>query len=108
MRLRLEENWLLRVVLDWFGTHDAGDHPLAFAPNARWFSEAGLPSAFLTRPFPESWTHADGVIGHFRKAAGSSAGMRLWKRDAAQIVREASAEVLQIGTFEVEAPQCFA
>jgi len=64
------ENWLLRIVLDWFSTHPNVQYPLAFTFSARWFSEALLPSAFLARhrkdPLAESCTHADGVIGHFR------------------------------------------
>ncbi len=63
------ENWLLRVVLDWFSAHELPRHPMTFFSGARWFSEAMLPSAFLARyrgdPLAESWTHADGVIGHF-------------------------------------------
>src|SRR5262245_13997077 len=64
-----QEKWLIRLVLDWFARHDNLKHPLQFAPRARWFSEANLPSAFLARrrkdPLVEKWSHADGVIGHF-------------------------------------------
>ncbi|CAN5810337.1 hypothetical protein BH23PLA1_BH23PLA1_01540 [soil metagenome] len=63
------ENWLLRLVLDWFARHEAEAHPLAPLRGATWFSEAWLPSAFLPRfkkdRLAESWTHADGAIGHF-------------------------------------------
>jgi len=63
------EGWLLRLVLDWFSTHDVPGQPLTFLESARWFSEALLPSAFLARrrgdPLAEGWTHADGAIGHF-------------------------------------------
>ena len=63
------ENWLLRVVLDWFAGHDGDPHPLAPKAGARWFSEAWLPSAFLPRyrgdHLAEARTRADGVIGHF-------------------------------------------
>lgn len=63
------EGWLLRLALDWFSRHDIADHRLAFSKEARWFSEALLPSAFLRRhggdELAEGWTHADGVIGHF-------------------------------------------
>lgn len=65
------EDWLLRLVLDWFANSvEARDesHPLAPSPGARWFSEALLPSAFLPRYrgdlLAESRTHADGMIGH--------------------------------------------
>jgi hypothetical protein len=67
--LLYNEGWLLRLILDWFSTHEVKDHPLSFSESARWFSEALLPTAFLPRsrqdPLGESWTHADGVIGHF-------------------------------------------
>ncbi len=63
------EGWLLRLFLHWFSGHEVENHPLSFPQGARWFSEALLPSAFLPRshkdPLGESWTHADGVIGHF-------------------------------------------
>ena len=75
--LLFNENWLLRVILDWFSRAGLTHHKLLFGQNARWFSEALLPSAFLPRhrgdPLAESWTHADGVIGHF-KIGGSGKG----------------------------------
>jgi len=62
------EGWMLRLVLDWFSRRPPTAHPLSFSPDARWYSEARLPSQFLARhrgdPLAESWTHADGVIGH--------------------------------------------
>jgi hypothetical protein len=68
------ETWLVRLVVDWFAQNGAPGFPLNFAPGARWFSEALLPSAFLARyrgdPLAESWTHADEIIGHF--AIGSA------------------------------------
>lgn len=63
------ETWMLRLVLDWFATHDTSDHALSFANAARWFSEASLPTAFTKRhqgdQLAEKRTRADGVIGHF-------------------------------------------
>ena len=68
------EGWLLRLFLDWFSANQFENHPLCFSEGAKWFSEALLPSAFLPRSrkdsLGESWTHADGVIGHF--AIGST------------------------------------
>lgn len=63
------ENWLLRLVLDWFARHPGDEgHPMAPAKGASWFSEPLLPSAFLPRykgdRLAESRTHADGVVGH--------------------------------------------
>ncbi|WP_169973069.1 hypothetical protein [Tautonia rosea] len=65
------ENWLLRLAIDWLATHrdEAAGCPIAPRPSATWFAEGWLPSAFLPRfrkdRLAESWTHADGVIGHF-------------------------------------------
>jgi hypothetical protein len=63
------EGWMLRLILEWFARQPASEHPLAFTQGSRWYSEALIPSAFLPRKrgenFAESWTHADGVIGHF-------------------------------------------
>jgi hypothetical protein len=68
------EGWMLRLVLDWFSRDPAVGHPLSFAPSARWYSEALLPSQFLARTrgdlLGEGWTHADGVIGHFEVRKG--------------------------------------
>jgi hypothetical protein len=89
------ENWLLRVVLHWFATHDPGPHQMAFSPGARWFSEAWLPSAFLPRQrrprdlLAEGWTHADGVIGHLRIGAGATADLSLSATASQLVVIEA-------------------
>ena len=60
---------MLRLVLQWFAISNTTGHDLTFAPEARWFSEARLASAFLPRyrgdKLAEGYTHADGVIGHF-------------------------------------------
>jgi hypothetical protein len=71
------ENWLLRLMIDWFASHpEAEGFPIAPMPGATWFAEGWLPSAFLPRyrrdRLAESWTHADGVVGHF------STGNRGW------------------------------
>lgn len=62
------ENWMLRLVLDCIV--DGGPSSLLpVAAGAKWYSEAQLRSAFLPRyrrdPLAESYTHADGVVGHF-------------------------------------------
>ena len=91
--LLYNEGWMLRLVLDWFSTHRVPDHPLNFSENARWFSEALLPSAFLARHrgdrLAESWTHADGVVGHFRVGDRSKAGLSLLPRATQFVVLEA-------------------
>jgi hypothetical protein len=87
--LLYNEGWLLRLVLDWFSTHPIPNHPLSFSEDARWFSEALLPSAFLARckgdPLAEGWTHADGVIGHLKVGHASKADLSLLP-DATQLV----------------------
>jgi hypothetical protein len=91
--LLYNEGWLLRLTLDWFSAHRDVNHPLAFSENAQWFSEALLPSAFLARHkgdlLAESWTHADGVIGHFLIGNKSKAGLSLLPRATHLVVLEA-------------------
>lgn len=68
------EGWMLRLVLDWFDRHRDQSYPFAFKKDARWYSEALLPSRFLATkradPHAETHTHADGVIGHFAVKPG--------------------------------------
>jgi hypothetical protein len=83
------EQWLLRVVIDWFETHGGDRYPMSLATGARWFSEAWLPSAFLPRyrgdHLGESRTHADAAIGHFRIGDPGISGLTL-DLDARQFV----------------------
>lgn len=83
------ETWLLRLVLDWFSRNRVPAHPLNFEAGARWYSQAWLPSAFLRRPggdpLAESWTHADGAIGHFGIGREGKNDLAL-ARDATQLV----------------------
>jgi hypothetical protein len=80
------ETWMMRLVLDWFSNHKVKKHPLLFSKNCRWFSEGLIPSPFLARyrgdPLAETWTHADGVIGHFEVGEGGRADVCL--RDSAK------------------------
>ncbi len=66
--LLYNEGWLLRLILA-AAKRGIPCLPFEFVPNARWFSEAWLYSAFLPRRrsdrLAEGWTHADGVVGHF-------------------------------------------
>ncbi len=78
--LLYNEGWLLRLVLS-AAEQGVPCLPFTFHPCARWFSEALLASAFLPRyrgdRFAEAYTHADGVIGQFRFAPDSKAGLSL-------------------------------
>ena len=79
------EGWMLRLTLDWAQQHACGSHPLAFLPDARWYSEALLRPPFLARQrgdrLAESWTNADGAVGHFNVGGTSKGGLTL--RDGA-------------------------
>lgn len=91
--LLYNEGWLLRLVLDWFAKHSVEGHPLSFSEDATWFSEALLPSAFLARHrgdnLAESWTHADGVVGHFLIGEAGKADLKLMPEANQFIVLEA-------------------
>jgi len=84
------EGWLLRVILEWFATHGGDRYPLSPRPDARWFAEAWLPSAFLARyrgdTLAESRTHADAVLGHFRIGDPSTTSGLTLAEDARQLV----------------------
>jgi hypothetical protein len=81
------ENWMLRIVLDWFATHGKHYSLVPVLAGSRWYSEALLASAFLATfrgdPNSESYTHADGVIGHFN-IGGSGKGDLVVKPKAKQ------------------------
>lgn len=74
------EGWLLRLVL-FAAQRGTPCLPFQFATGSHWFSEALLYSAFLARyrgdNLAETWTHADGVVGHFRFNSESKAGVVL-------------------------------
>jgi hypothetical protein len=81
------EGWMLRLVLDWLDRNREVPHELAFLPGAKWYSEALLPSQLLPKPQraepkPESHTHADCIVGHF-KLRGSEPVIA---RDAKQLI----------------------
>ena len=87
------EDWLLRIVLDWFARHGGDRYPLSPMPGARWFSQAWLPSAFLTRyrgdRLAEARTHADGVLGHFVIGDPGTAALTLAPQARQLVVLEA-------------------
>lgn len=59
------ETWMLRLVVDWYARNRPEGGLLTPAPEARWYSEALLPSRFLRGAVNEGYTNADAVIGHF-------------------------------------------
>jgi hypothetical protein len=91
--LLFEEGWLLRLVLQWFADARPAGYDLSFLPGARWFSEARLVSAFLPRHrgdlHGEGYTHADGVVGHFKIGKTRQAELALEPNAQQLIVTEA-------------------
>lgn len=83
------EGWMLRLVLDWFDRNRATPHQLGFLDDARWYSEALLAPAFLPEvrgdKRAESFTHADGLVGHFSIRPGARAEATLLP-DARQLI----------------------
>lgn len=83
------ENWMLRILLDWFSSKGNAQSVIPFLPKATWYSEALLASPFLSRQrgdnLAESYTHADGAIGHFR-IGGRGRGDLVVQPDAKQLV----------------------
>ncbi|MEN6537166.1 MAG: hypothetical protein ABFD89_26150 [Bryobacteraceae bacterium] len=90
--LLYNEGWLLRLVLS-VAEKGVPCLPFQFLEGATWFSEALLCSAFLPRyrgdQLAESWTHADGIVGHFRFSPDSKAGMTLDANGSQLVVLEA-------------------
>src|SRR5436305_9236064 len=87
------EGWLLRISLDWFEGHGGDRYPLSPRPGARWFSQAWLPSAFMSRfrgdRLAEARTHADGVLGHFAIGDPGTAALSLTPAARQLVVIEA-------------------
>ncbi len=83
------EGWMLRLVIDWFSRNSQVECDIRFLKGSRWYSEALLPSAFFARQrgdkLAESWTHADGVIGHFEIGKNADGDLTL-SPDATQLV----------------------
>ncbi len=87
------EGWMLRLVLDWFCRNPQVDCDIQFQNGSRWYSEALLPSAFLARErgdkLAESWTHADGVVGHFDIGKSADGDLSLIEGATQLVVTEA-------------------
>jgi hypothetical protein len=97
------EGWMLRLVLDWAAQHPSAIPTFRFAPGSSWYSEALLPTRFRPRERKdtagEGYTHADGVIGHFRLRAGGRGDIELLKGARQLTVIEAKmASGLSAGT----------
>jgi hypothetical protein len=87
------EGWMLRLVLDWFSSHNLPGHDLTFQSEATWFSEALLPSPFSYRfrgdSRAEGRTHADGVVGHVLVGDLGKADIALREKASQFVVAEA-------------------
>lgn len=77
------EGWMLRLLVDRYASVGLKNEPtpLSVPAGCRWYSEALLPSAFLPESRRdrrgESWTHADGAIGHFDIGNGAKGNLTL-------------------------------
>jgi hypothetical protein len=94
---------MLRLVLDWASRHPSSIPALSFDEGSRWYSEALLPSRFKPRrrgdTAGEGFTHADGVIGHFRLRDGGRGDIELLPEARQLVVVEAKmASGLSVGT----------
>ena len=87
------EGWLLRIILDWFSKQDPTEHELSFSYGCKWFSEARLPTQFKATSrkdtLYETWTHADGVIGHIIVGGVGKTDTSLEKNATHLVVTEA-------------------
>ena len=91
--LLYNEGWMLRLVLNFFATHDMPNHPLSFHGRNNWHSEALLPTQFYARDrsdkLAESWTHADGVYGDFMIGDSAKGDLKLLHDPKVFVVTEA-------------------
>ncbi len=91
--LLYNEGWMLRLVLNFFATHNTPNHPLSFQGRIKWHSEALLPTQFYARDrndkLAESWTHADGVFGDFIIGEGAKGDLQLSDNPKVFVVTEA-------------------
>ena len=73
------EGWMLRLLMD-AHQRGLGGLPIRHMSTSTWYSEGRLESAFRPRfrgdERGEGYTHADGVIGEFRFAESTTAGLR--------------------------------
>lgn len=97
------EGWMLRLVLDWAARHPLALSELRFEEGSTWYSEALLASRFRPRRRGdiggEGFTHADGVIGHFRLRPGGRGDVELLPNARQFLVIEAKmASGLSAGT----------
>ena len=83
-----EEGWMLRILL---ASHNRGlpCFPFSYYQDATWFSEGILPTPFREKPYTESGTHTDGIIGHITKREPTKTGVLLEKKGEQFIVLEA-------------------
>jgi len=86
------EGWMLRILLS-IQSEGTDCFPFLFQPEAKWFSEALIASPFLPRfrgdPLAEGYTHADGVIGHFKFQSGTKTGLALTPNSTQLVATEA-------------------
>jgi len=60
------EGWMLRLILDWFHSHEIPDHPLSFHQGATWF----LPTLERMTILPLAWERLTGDIQGLDESTG--------------------------------------
>lgn len=92
------EGWLLKILLHEYSEHRCEKGSLKFQDDAKWFSEAMLPTKFTARStkelghkdtLAESRTNADSVIGHIEVGNKGKADLELAKNVKQFVVIEA-------------------
>lgn len=83
-----EEGWMLRLIL-FSAAQGINCLPFTFAKTSKWYSEAELASPFLRQyggdDLAETYTEADGVVGHIKFRLGTKGGLEL-RKDAEQFI----------------------
>jgi len=83
-----EEGWMLRILLE---AHHKGRScfPIPYYDDSTWYSEGIISSPFSLKPYAESGTRSDGIIGHIKIRVDTKAGIRLEKNARQFVVLEA-------------------
>ena len=75
------EQWLLRLIIDWYATHAVGEHAFTVPAKGRWLSQALLPTAFgrggRAAKLAEAPSEVGGIVGHVAVAEGGKGEISL-------------------------------
>ena len=86
--LIFNEGWMLRILLE---SHQKGNacFPIPYNSDSSWFSEGIISTPFNRKPYRESGTRSDGVIGQIKIRENTKAGLRLTEEARQFVVIEA-------------------